>query len=88
MLPMLERAVVQQIVQGHACPPGVGPAWREACAAGMDMSLVELNLAKSPWQRMCDHDGALELAMMLREAVSKNYAPTEGAGRALESRRS
>jgi hypothetical protein len=45
-----------------------GPAWRAAVAEGLDMSLVELNLEKTPWQRLLDHDEALEFADQLRAA--------------------
>jgi hypothetical protein len=45
-----------------------GPAWRAAEAAGNDMSLIELSLAKTPWERMQEHDRALAQIEMLRAA--------------------
>lgn len=42
-----------------------GPEWRAAEAAGLDMSLVELSLAKTPWVRMKEHDQALAFAQKL-----------------------
>ena len=48
-----------------------GPAWRAAAALGLDMSLVELSLRKTPWQRLLDHDEALEFAEQLRKAGAK-----------------
>jgi len=49
-------------------PPSHGPAWQAALDQGFDMSLIEENLAKTPWERMRDHDGALRLIEMLQEA--------------------
>ena len=44
----------------------VGPAWQEAIAAGLDTSLVELSLKKTPWERLLEHDEALEFADALK----------------------
>jgi hypothetical protein len=38
-------------------------AWEEAEAEGMDMSLVEKNLRKTPIERLRAHDRALTLAL-------------------------
>jgi hypothetical protein len=48
-----------------------GTAWRTAVAEGLDMSLVELSLEKSPWERLLEHDEALEFADQLRKAGAK-----------------
>jgi hypothetical protein len=50
-----------------------GPAWRAAEAMGIDMSLIELALTKTVWERWEDHDRALSEACMLREAVEEQY---------------
>ena len=50
-----------------------GPAWRAAIAEGFDMSLVELSLQKTPWERMLEHDEALEFADQLKAAGAKLY---------------
>ena len=50
-----------------------GPAWQAAIAEGLDMSLVELSLEKTPWERLLQHDEALEFADKLREAGAKLY---------------
>jgi hypothetical protein len=50
-----------------------GPAWGAAIADGLDMSLVELSLQKTPWERMLEHDEALEFADQLRAAGAKLY---------------
>jgi len=49
-------------------PSACGPAWQAAIDMGFDMSLIEDNLAKTPWERMQDHDGALRLVDLLQEA--------------------
>jgi len=65
------------------CAGGQGPAgaaaapagaWEAARAAGIDMSLVEINLRKTPEERLCAHAGALALAMALREAMERRNA--------------
>ena len=56
---------------GYVCPPDAGPAWRRAVAEGIDMSLVERTLAKSPWQRLQDHDEALRFGQMLQNAAAR-----------------
>jgi hypothetical protein len=49
-----------------------GPAWRAAEAAGIDMSLIEENLAKTPWERIQDHDQARSEINLLRQAIKGN----------------
>jgi len=46
-------------------------AWNEAEAAGIDMSLLEANLRKTPSERIRAHDRALATTMALREAVQR-----------------
>ena len=46
-------------------------AWEEAEAEGMDMSLVEDNLRKTPLERIREHDRALRLALKLRKAMQE-----------------
>jgi len=61
--------LVAALNAGYVCPPGSGPAWRQAVAEGVDMSLIERNLAKSPWERLHQHDEALWFVFMLRQAA-------------------
>jgi hypothetical protein len=52
-------------------------AWQKAEAAGFDMSLVEMNLERTPWERILNHSRALKLAMQLRDAMHEHrYAGT------------
>ena len=44
-------------------------AIEDARRAGIDVNLIELNLALTPGERWRQHDDALEMAMMLRNAM-------------------
>jgi hypothetical protein len=61
-----ELAVV--LNQGYVGPADAGPAWLEAMRQGVDMSLAEGNLRKGEWERLVQHDQALELAQTLQAA--------------------
>ncbi len=54
----------------------IGVEWSAAVAAGFDMSLIELSLAKSPWERLVEHDEALEFADELSTAGKKLHEQT------------
>jgi hypothetical protein len=71
---MLDEVTLAQINGEYAMPPDAGPAWRSAFAQGIDMSLIELNLELTPWQRMQQHDQALAFHNELREAAGKRHA--------------
>ncbi len=43
-------------------------AWEAARAQGFDMSLIERNLAMTPWERLLAHDEAIRFAEELRGA--------------------
>ncbi|HVU37430.1 MAG TPA: hypothetical protein VHC95_03790 [Opitutales bacterium] len=55
-------------------PPSTGPAqtrtvtsaWREAEAAGVDMSLLEHSLRLTMWERLVEHQAALDLVEALQ----------------------
>ena len=49
-------------------------AWEAAAAMGIDMSLIELNLSRTPAERFREHNRALRLAWELREAMKKRNA--------------
>jgi hypothetical protein len=48
-------------------------AWEEAEAEGIDMSLIEDNLRKTPLERIREHDRALRLALKLRKAMQERH---------------
>jgi hypothetical protein len=51
-----------------------GPAWAEALATGFDMSLVKISLGKTPWERLLEHDAALDFAAALQGASITRHA--------------
>jgi hypothetical protein len=46
-------------------------AWNDAGAAGVDLSLLEHSLGLSVWERLVEHQRALDLADMLQNAKIK-----------------
>jgi hypothetical protein len=56
-------------INGKYVPPAdAGPAWRAAVEAGIDMSLVEMNLELTPWERLVNNDRALALIDALQSS--------------------
>jgi hypothetical protein len=62
---MIDAATWAQINGEYVMPPEAGPAWRAAHAAGIDMSLIEENLRRSPWERLLANDRAPALIRQL-----------------------
>lgn len=60
----------------YRMPPDAGPAWRAAHAAGLDMSLIEENLRRTPWERLLANDRALALARMMAQATPADDGAT------------
>jgi hypothetical protein len=52
----------------YLMPPDAGPAWRAAFESGLDMSLIEENLKRSPWERLLSNDRALALVRAIEKA--------------------
>jgi hypothetical protein len=65
---MIDAATLAQMNGEYIMPPDAGPAWRAAAAAGMDMSLIEENLKRSPWERLLANDSALALIRAIEQA--------------------
>jgi hypothetical protein len=65
---MIDEATLAQMNGEYAMPPDAGPAWREAFARGIDMSLIEENLKRSPWERLQANDSALALIRAMSQA--------------------
>lgn len=61
---MIDEATLAQINGQYVCPPDAGPAWREAFEAGVDMSLIEINLQRTPWERLLANENALKVVQM------------------------
>jgi hypothetical protein len=71
---MIDEETLAQINGKYVMPPDAGPAWRAAYEAGVDMSLIEANLRKTPWERLLANDAALALIRALEEAKSSTSA--------------
>ena len=65
---MIDAATLAQMNGEYVMPPDAGPAWRAAHAAGIDMSLIEENLKRSPWERLQANDRALALVRAMQKA--------------------
>ena len=65
---MIDAATLAQMNGEYLMPPDAGPAWRAAASAGMDMSLLEENLQRSPWERLLANDRALALVRAIERA--------------------
>ena len=65
---MLDERLLAEINGPYVCPPEAGPAWREACDYGFDMSLVEDALRKTPEERLEEHQWALDLVLEIMDA--------------------
>jgi hypothetical protein len=72
---MLDEALIEQLNKGYICPVEAGPAWRAAFHYGFDMSLVENALAKSPEQRLADHQRMLDVILELNPCLSHEATP-------------
>jgi hypothetical protein len=65
---VIDEATLAQMNGEYVTPPDAGPAWREASAAGLDMSLIEQALEQSPADRLARHQQVLEFVMELQQA--------------------
>jgi hypothetical protein len=65
---MIDEATLAQMNGEYIMPPDAGPAWRAAFARGIDMSLIEENLRRSPWERLLANDSALTLIRAMEKA--------------------
>lgn len=62
-----------EIHQEYVIPPDAGPAWREACEAGLDMSLIEATLKLTPEQRLAQHQQVIDFLIEV-QAAGQSYA--------------
>lgn len=68
---MYDEETLARINGKYVPAPDSGPAWFEAMAAGIDMSLVEANLRLTPWERLLENDRALALVEALEAAQDR-----------------
>jgi len=62
---MCDEETLAQMNGKYACPPDAGPAWREAMATGIDMSLIEHALTLTPEQRLAEHQQVIDFLSSL-----------------------
>lgn len=71
---MIDEQTWAQINGQYTCPSDAGPAWREAMAAGIDMSLIEHALALTPEQRLAEHQQVVDFLSSVQEAGCSHAA--------------
>jgi hypothetical protein len=64
---MIDEATLAQMNGEYVMPPDAGPAWREARAAGLDMSLIEHSLEQSPAERLATHQQVLDFVLEVQQ---------------------
>jgi hypothetical protein len=64
---MIDEETLAQMNGKYICPPDAGPAWRAAMEAGVDMSLIEENLRRTPWERLLANESALALIRVIQK---------------------
>jgi hypothetical protein len=67
---VIDEKLIEQLNRGYVCPPDAGPAWREACEYGLDMSLVEDALGKTLEERLEAHQRALDMILELKKGMN------------------
>ena len=67
-----EEELIELLNRGYVCPPEAGPAWRAACAAGVDMGLIEDAMRMSPEERLREHQRALNLVLAIVQTRSSH----------------
>jgi hypothetical protein len=65
---VIDEETLAQINGKYVCPPDAGPAWRAAMEYGIDMNLIELNLERTPWERLLANESALALMRAVQSA--------------------
>jgi len=53
--------------------PTRGSAWKAAEASGVDMSLLEHSLRLTVWERLVEHQHALEMMQQLQNAKIRRH---------------
>jgi len=71
---MIDEVTLAQINGEYVMPLDAGPAWREAAACGLDMSLIEHSLGQSPAERLATHQQVLDFILEVQQARNGNAA--------------
>ena len=70
---VIDETTLAQINGEYPLPPDAGPAWRAACEAGVDMSLVEGALKLTPEERLAEHQQVIDFLLEV-QAVGEAHA--------------
>lgn len=70
---VIDPTTLAQMNGEYALPPDAGPAWREAHAAGVDMSLIEASLKLTPEERLAQHQQVIDFLLEV-QAVGRSHA--------------
>lgn len=70
---MSKSTNLEKDILAETAPP-YGSAWRAAEAQGIDMSLLEESLQRTPWERIQAHQSALALVRALQKAKIRSHA--------------
>jgi hypothetical protein len=65
---MIDELTLAQMNGLYICPPDAGAGWREAMAAGIDMSLIESALEQTPAERLATHQQVLDFVLEIQHA--------------------
>jgi hypothetical protein len=63
---VIDEVTLAQMNGEYLMPPDAGPAWREAKAAGIDLSLIEHSLEQSPAERLATHQQMLDFVLQVQ----------------------
>jgi hypothetical protein len=63
---MIDEETLAQMNGKYIMPPDAGPAWREAHAAGNDMSLIESSMRLTPEQRLAEHQQVIDFLLTIQ----------------------
>ena len=74
MQQMINDEILAQMNGKYVCRSDASPAWREAVAAGIDMSLVDHALSLTPEQRLEEHQQVINFLLEVQEAGRKHAA--------------
>jgi hypothetical protein len=70
----MDTATLEHMNGRYLLPPGAGPAWRAAHAAGIDMSLIEASLQLTPEERLARHRQVVNFLLDIRQANESHGA--------------
>lgn len=65
---VIDETTLAQMNGRYTPPSDAGPAWRAACEAGIDMSLIEAALKLTPEQRLAELQQVIDFLLEVQAA--------------------